>query len=403
MKKLLFVINTLGQAGAETALLELLRHLDAKEYEVSLYVLTGQGELAHDLPEHVKLLNKRYSAVSVLCKEGKAQLRKTSLRAMFTRGTVFKLFPYMLRNSLAMLSKKQILPDKLLWRVLSDGGEHFEEHYDLAVAFIEGGSTYYVADHVNADKKAAFYHTDYKRAGYTRALDKDCYLKFDKIFAVSDEVRNTFLKIYPECEKRTEIFHNMLNVSAIQKKADLKGGFEDSFDGKRILTVGRLTAAKALEVSIDAMKLLKDEGVHARWYVLGEGDRRMALEEQIKALHLEEDFLLLGAVKNPYPYMKQADLYVHASRFEGKSIAIQEAQILGKPMLVSDCSGNREQVIPGVDGEMCNLEAEELCRRIKELLQDEDRCRRLGRAASEKKFTDESELDKLLCLMGRKE
>lgn len=198
MKNLLFVINTLSQAGAETALLELLRHLDEEEYEVSLYVLTGQGELLQDLPKHVKLLNRHYSETSVLSREGKEKLRKTVLRALFTKGTLFRLLPYMLRNLFIMLSRKQILPDKLLWRGLSDGGEHFDTHYDLAVAFIEGGSAYYVADHVNADKKAAFFHTDYKRAGYTRALDKDCYLKFDKVFAVSDEVKSTFLEFYPE-------------------------------------------------------------------------------------------------------------------------------------------------------------------------------------------------------------
>lgn len=400
MKKILVVINTLGQAGAETALLELLRHLSPEEYGVSLYVLMGQGELVHELPAHVKLLNRKYSELSVLTDEGKKQMQKTVLYALFHRGTVFKLFPYLLKNLLAMLKNKKVMPDKLLWRVLSDGGERFDTRYDLAIAYIEGGSTYYVADHVNADKKVAFYHTNYKRAGYTRALDKDCYLKFDKIFAVSDEVKNDFLSVYPECEQRTDIFHNMLNTEGIKKKAENGTGFTDDFGGVRILTIGRLTEAKALDVSIDAMKLLKDAGVRVRWYVLGEGDRRLVLEEQIKKLQLEADFILLGAVKNPYPYLKQTDLYVHASRYEGKSIAIQEAQILGKPILVSDCKGNREQVIPGVDGTMCALDAGEICKSIVEMINDKEKCRRLGIAASQKNFSDNSGLRKLLLLLA---
>ena len=93
---------------------------------------------------------------------------------------------------------------------------------------------------------------------------------------------------------------------------------------------------------VPAMKLLKDQGIKARWYVLGEGELRNKLQQKIDSLGLKEDFLLLGAKENPYPYYKQCDLYVHATRFEGKSIAIQEAQVLGCTILVSDCSGNRE-------------------------------------------------------------
>lgn len=399
MKKALFVINTLGHAGAEMALLELLRHFDNREYEVSLYVLANQGELVQELPEHVKLLNTHYKDCSVLSKEGKRALRGQVLRAMFSKGSIWRCFPYLVKNLCIMLKAGKLLPDKLLWRVMSDGGLRTETRYDLALAYLEGGSAYYVADHVQADKKAAFIHVDYGRAGYTRALDRDCYLKYDKVFTVSDEVRTSFLKVYPECEPVTEVFHNIINQERIREKSKLPGGFSDQFDGWRILTVGRLTVQKAYEVSIEAMGLLKDRGVRARWYVLGEGEQRKFLEEKIKKLGLEKDFLLLGAVGNPYPYMRQADLYVHASRFEGKSIAVQEAQTLGKAILVSDCSGNREQVEQNVDGVLCALTPEDICDEIARLLEDQEKCRRLGAAAAAKKMTDKSEMNKLLSLM----
>lgn len=179
----------------------------------------------------------------------------------------------------------------------------------------------------------------------------------------------------------------------------LPGGFSDQYEGARILTVGRLTAQKAYEVSVEAMKLLKEKGVRARWYVLGEGEQRESLEERIKRLDLEGDFILLGAVSNPYPYIRQADLYVHASRFEGKSIAIQEAQTLGKTILVSDCSGNREQVEHNVDGLLCSLTPAGISDGIIELLEDKEKSRQLGAAAAEKKQTDESEVHKLLSMI----
>lgn len=401
--RILFVINTLGQAGAETALLSLLQTLAREKgearYEISLYVLTGQGEMVSRLPADVRLLNKKYREESVLTAKGRKYLKKTVLKAMFTRGTVVKLFPYLVKNTCAMLGKKRLLPDKLLWCVLSDGGMVLPEEYDLAVSYLEGGAAYFVADHVKAAKKAAFIHVDYEKAGYTRALDKDCYLAFDKIFTISDEVREAFLKAYPELPDKTEVFHNILNKEEIVRRAEEGEGFTDGFTGMRLLSVGRLTAQKAFEVSVDSMKRLKDAGKNVRWYVLGEGDQRKKLQEQIDALGLTEDFILYGAVNNPYPFMKQADIYVHASRFEGKSIAIQEAQILGKPMVVSDCSGNREQVCHGKDGLMCGLTPDSLAENIMLLLEDEALRRKLGAAAAKKNADAAEEIQKLLSML----
>lgn len=401
--RILFVINTLGQAGAETALLSLLQTLAREKgearYEISLYVLTGQGEMVSRLPADVRLLNKKYREESVLTAKGRKYLKKTVLKAMFTRATVVKLFPYLVKNTCAMLGKKRLLPDKLLWRVLSDGGMVLPEEYDLAVSYLEGGAAYFVADHVKAAKKAAFIHVDYEKACYTRALDKDCYLAFDKIFTVSDEVREAFLKAYPELPDKTEVFHNILNKGEIVRRAEEGEGFTDGFTGMRLLSVGRLTAQKAFEVSVDAMKRLKDAGKNVRWYVLGEGDQRKKLQEQIDALGLTEDFILYGAVNNPYPFMKQADIYVHASRFEGKSIAIQEAQILGKPMVVSDCSGNREQVCHGKDGLMCGLTPDSLAENIMLLLEDEALRGKLGAAAAKKNADAAEEIQKLLSML----
>ena len=289
-----------------------------------------------------------------------------------------------------MLGRKKIYPDKFLWRIMSDSGMKLKKNYDMAVAYLEGGSTYFVHDHVSARRKFTFLHVDYEYAGYNRFLDRNCYVDFDRIFTVSGEVKTSLIHVYPECADRTVIFHNLIDRKEILRKADLPGGFEDAYDGKRILTVGRLTAQKSYETAIDAMKLLKDQGIKVRWYVLGEGELRQKLQQKIDSLGLTEDFVLLGARENPYPYYRQCDLYVHATRFEGKSIAVQEAQILGCTILVSDCSGNREQVKNGTDGILCQLSAEEISRSIRELLEDEEKCRQYGENAS-KKISDEQE------------
>ena len=399
MKKILFVINTLGHAGAEVSMLELLRQLSPEEYEISLYVIMAQGELVHKLPKHVKLLNQHYNDGSVLSKAGHRNMGKHVLHAFFHGGKIAGKLGYILSNLADMIKRHQIWPDKLLWRMLSDGAEYPKEQYDLAIAYLEGASTYFVADHVVAKKKAAFIHIDYGNAGYTRKLDKNCYLSFDQIFAISGEVREHFLRVYPELESRTDIFHNILNQDKIREKAKRPGGFTDHFSGTRLLTVGRLTYQKAYEIAIDAMKLLKEEGYPVRWYVLGEGPQRTVLEKKIAQLGLQEDFILLGAVSNPYPYFAQTDIYVHATRFEGKSIAIQEAQTLGCVIAASDCNGNKEQIIHEEDGLLLELSAEGIKKAIVELQNDREKCERFARAAEKKKVVHQEDMQKIFALL----
>ena len=403
-KKILFVINTFSRAGAETALLDLLRKMDERNresgntrYDLSLFVLMGQGELAVKLPESVHLLNKNYCMESVLEPRGKRHMVCTVLKALLCRGTGIKLAPYMLWAYRQMRRSGQVRIDKILWRALSDGAVRLDETYDLAIAFLEGGSAYYVADHVKAKKKAAFIHIDYERAGYSRELDQNCYLKYDALFPIGEQVRRQFVKVYPECADRTKIFHNILEVDKIHARAQEPGGFMDSYDGIRILTVGRLTEQKAYPFAIEAMRLLKQQGVKARWYVLGEGPEREMLEQQIAKAGLQEDFLLLGATDNPYPYFAQTDIYVHATRYEGKSIAIQEAQVLGCPIVASDI--NWEQIQHGLDGLICPLDANAVASAVQELIENPAQRKRLGQAARHKNvsFTEDIQmLDQLL-------
>ena len=236
-------------------------------------------------------------------------------------------------------------------------------------------------------------------AGYDRILDGNTYLKYDKIFPISEETEKSFLEVYSQCSGKTYVFHNIVNQKAIREKAKQPGGFTDDYQGLRILTVGRLTKQKAFPVAIDTLKLLKDNGLKARWYVLGEGDERKSLEQKIKDLGLEEDFLLLGAVENPYPYYAQTDLYVHATAFEGKSIAIQEAQTLACPIIVSDIISNRQQVKHEVDGLVVQATPEKLAGSIMELAEHPEKAKLLGENAAKRKIAYEEDLEVLKSLL----
>ena len=400
MKSIVFVINTMGIGGAESAVLELLRKIDPDAYEVSLLVLTSQGELISRIPETVHLLNRKTYPVSVHDRAGKLRLFKTVMSALFIRGMIFRRMGYIVSNLLDMLKKKQVQMDKLLWKALSDSLPGLSKKYDLAVACLEGGAAYYTSANIKAERKAAFIHTNYTLAGYNRKLDEDCYLDFDRIFTVSDSVKDTFLSVYPECTGRTAVFHNLINRENILSKAKEEGGFTDDYCGFRILTVGRLVPLKAIDTAVEAMRILKGTGKAFRWYVLGNGELRKQLETMICRYGLEQDFFLLGTVENPFPYYDQCDLYVHTARFEGRSVAIDEAQHLGCAVLASDFPGVEEQVQDGIDGKVCGRKPEDLADAILEFAGHPEVLRACGCAAAKKAGPNhQKEMDKLMALL----
>ena len=396
-RRILFVINTLGRAGAEAALLQVLRSIDPERNQVELFVLLGQGELVTELPDTVRLLNRTFDTAPVHSAEGRRSLLKKTARAFVRAG--LPQIPYLVKNGVYMLRSSDRRPENLAWRVFSKAATVPEGTYDLAVAFLEGGATYYVADRVSAKKKAAVLHVDYSRAGYSRSLDRDCYRKFDRIFSVSDEVRASFLKIYPELADRTGILQNIVDQEEIRRRAKEPGGFPKEWEGPVLLTVGRLTPQKGLDTAIRAMAELKKRGVSARWVVLGEGALRESLTALAAELDLSDCFLFPGAAANPYPYMKQCTVYVHATEFEGRSIAIQEAMTLSCAVVASDRSGNRSQITDGVDGLLCPFSPEGIADAVERVLSDQRLRERLGKAASEKTYAGKEETEKLLRLM----
>ncbi len=366
-KKLLFVINTMGLAGAEMALIELLRKLASMDkYDLSLYAIIPCGELFDRIPQGVKVINKHITTSSVLSNSGRKKIISTIISSFFYKFSGFRLMPYMIKNIREQRSRgSKIQYDKLLWRLLAEGKPKAKVKYDMAISYIEGAAAYYVADRVDAKHKAAFIHIDYEKAGYTPYMDKECYASMDRIYVVSNEVGEKFYKIYPQYREKVRLFRNLLDREGIISKAKAENVFTDDFDGTRLVTVGRLHYQKAYDIAIEALgKLIKD-GYKVRWYIIGEGMERANLEELIKRYGVEDTFILLGMKKNPYPYIDQADIYVHATRFEGKSIAIEEAQILGKAIIASDCTGNSEQIVSDYDGKLFPLDVDNLVHELK--------------------------------------
>ncbi len=353
-QQMLFVTNTMGLAGAERALSALLEEIDKERFDLDLFSLVPLGEMFANIPASVRVLNTAPSYAPVLSKEGRRYLFKQVLRSM-VRPKAFGHFLITLpRNFLWKWRRRKqasgFQMDKLCWELLADAAPRFEKTYDLAIAFLEGGATYYVAKHVKALKKAAFIHVDYQQAGYSPKQDAPYFAVFDAVFGVSMDVVRSVLQAHPSLAPRIHVFHNRVNVAKIHAQAQEPGGFVDRYRGTRLLTIARLHPQKALDVAVGAMALLRDRGFNARWYVLGDGPEEETLRTLIIQNGLEDSFLLLGSATNPYPYIAQCDIYIQASHYEGWGIAITEALALGKPVLATACAGPCEQIVSGENG-----------------------------------------------------
>ena len=343
--------------------------------------MTGQGELIERIPPEVHLLNRRYDSHDVLSKEGKKALYRNTFLRLLSRFSGVRNIPYMLSNFFDMRKKSKVQFDKLLWKPISDGTEKLKKHFDIAIAYTEGAATYYVAKKVSADIKIAFFHTDYILSGYTRRLDRDSYLWYNKIFCVSDDAKKSFISAYPEHEGKTDVIHNIINPDEIRKKAHEGEGFSDDYMGLRIITLGRLVKVKAFDKSVEAMRIVRDNGIDARWYIFGEGEERSSLEKQIKSANLSDCFFLPGVTKNPYPYMLQSDIYVQCSEFEGEGIAIREAQVLGKPTILSENCGF--DITDGVNCLLTKSDPERIADAIIKLAENPDLRRMMGENAAQ--------------------
>lgn len=372
-KKILFVINTMGRAGAEKCLLSMLRYMDKQAYEISLFSVINRGELFLEVPEGVRLLNEHPCAESVMDKKAKRYLMKEILKGGLQNGYFIRNVRYLWKTIVYQRSHCGLDFKKLFFKLLADHAPRQEETYDLAVGYIQGAATYYVMEHVNAAKKVLFLHNEFLDSGYCPELEKRYYQRADAIFCVSQSIRNHFAEVYPQLADKMDVFYNLVNQEEIWEKARqeipgdpvLKEMKAQKQKGTLLLcTAARLEKVKAFDIAIPALAMVRNRGISVNWYVLGEGSEREELERLILEQHVSDCFFLLGAKENPYPYMSACDVYVQATRYEGFCTSISEAVILGKPVIASKCGGNIEQLLYYDTGMLVELTPEDLANAI---------------------------------------
>lgn len=362
-KKILFVIPNLGAGGAEKSLVNLLQEFDYMRYDVHLFMMSQTGLFLTQLPPEVKILSespsykifsKRFPiAVSTFLLRGKWKLVWNKIAFTFINRT----------------HRNKILAEQKSWKYFRKFFNCFPDRYDVAIGYLEKNANYIVTDCVKADKKMGYIHNDYQTMGLFPKYDHKSFDQLQYIISVSENCVTTLQKLFPALSAKFKLIENISSKKII-RELSIQGS---ALPLKRnsIVSIGRLSPQKNFELAVSAAQILHLKGYDLEWNIIGEGAERPLLENLINEKKLHRVVKLLGLKENPYPYIAQSLVYVQPSKFEGKSIAIDEAKILQKPIVATNFPTVYDQITSGETGLITEMNGEALAAAIEQLLTDE--------------------------------
>lgn len=402
MKKKIFIMShAMFLGGAETALIGLLESIDYSKYDVDLFLLKHSGEMMDAIPKEVNLLpeNQSYSMIMSGMKE---VLCKGHLK-IFTHRLYGKIAAkrYDKKNNVAGKSSAVAIEyiHKYTYKILPKINS---EHYDLAISFLT--PHYYVANHINAEQKVAWIHTDYKKIFVNKASELRMWSCYDRIISISEDVSKSFISVFTELKDKLLIIENMLPKNYIMKRAT---EFDCSKEIKKkdvisILSVGRFSEAKNFDNVPEICSLILKNGVNVKWYLIGYGSDEELIRSKIKEFKMEDHVIILGKKENPYPYIKACDVYIQPSRYEGKSVAVREAQLLGKPVIITNYETANSQLKNGYDGVIVPMDNVGCSNGIIDILKDKDLLKTisLNCGKNESLISNSNEINKFYNIIG---
>lgn len=355
MKKILFCVHGLGIGGIEKCLVNLINALPVERYDVDILLMNPEYDFRDQLRRPVRLFPMFDYVANV----------HDTIPEVRRRGGFLKNPGLALRWVLFRLELKF---GRKPWRWFRS----LPEHYDVAIAYSQNDlSAYYVIDKVRADRKVFWYHNGaYERSGWQYERDRRYYPKFDYAAAVSIDCANVLRERFDFAPGRLIVLRNICDAETIRARAEafIPDSFHDS--PHHIVTVGRMTAEKGAPLAVEACRMLRDRSFDICWHWVGDGNQSDAIRRTIAEYGLEDRFILEGNQENPYPYIKNADIYVQPSHYEAYSTTVTEARVLGIPIVTTDVGGMRDQLTDEENGLIVPVDAAAITEAVKQLLTD---------------------------------
>ncbi len=389
-KKILIIMPSMFIGGAERSLLGLLEAFDYSSVDVHLFLYRHEGDFLSLIPEQVNLLPEipQYRTFDVPIKSllfhksfffGAARLLSKAamkLHCLVTRETpgVWMSMQYTTRFLQPLLPK---IP-----------GE-----YDLGIMFLGIADT--LINKVTAKRKITWNHTDYDTLFPNKRMDIGTYTHVDALVSVSDACTSKVHSFYPQLSNKAITIENSLAGNLIQLQAAENASEMDEEDSICLLSIGRYSSAKNFDNVPDICSRLLKEGLKVKWYIIGYGGDEALIRQRIAEAGMEDRVILLGKRDNPYPYIRACDLYVQPSRYEGKSVTVREAQMLGKPVVITRYATSASQLEEGVDGIIVPMDNEGCAAGIAALLRNPEKMQQLSEVCKARDYSNSQEVEKL--------
>lgn len=388
MKNILISSFDMEIGGVERSLISMLNNFDYESYNIDLMLYSHTGDFMELLPDKPNLL-----------KEDKAyKTFRMSIKDVFKNRKIgiglARIIAKINANS-KLESESGYIQMQYMWKYALPFLPNSNKEYDVAISYL--WPHYYVAEKVKAKIKIAWIHTDYSNIHTNIELDLDMWNKFDYIISISEKVTEAFISKYNSLKDKIIEIENITSPEFIKEMSNKEQTeIISSNEFFNIVSVGRLSYAKGFDNAIKALKILNEKGFkNIKWYLIGYGGDESMLKNLIKENNLEENFILLGKKMNPYPYIKACDLYVQPSRYEGKAVTVSEAQILGKPVMITNYTTAKSQVNHNIDGYITDLSVDGIANGIEFLYKDKELMKRLSKNCSNYYYGNSNELQKL--------
>ena len=359
--KILFIMSSLRNGGAERSLVNLLQLFDYQKYEVDLLLFQEEGIFLEQLPNEVHILHD-CDILHLLYAKGNNRIKGIK-HPLLTFDHYWGTF-WARKKTESMYASRQYR-----W-------EHYykdripsikTKKYDVAISYLHGEQLYYLVDKVDAKRKIAWIHTDYSKLNALEEHDLKYMRQVDSVVSISNICVETLCKTFPSIKEKFCMLPNLTSSSSIKYLAEKEYPKEYEGDEFKIVSVGRLIHLKGFDMAVDAASILKENGLKFSWFILGDGELKTELNMQIKNKNVDDCVFLLGATDNPYKYMDGADILVQTSRYEGKSVVLDEAKILGKPIVVTNYDTVKDQVNDN-EGVIVNMSSEAIAAGIMKII-----------------------------------
>lgn len=393
-KKILLTTHTLNIGGVERSFISLLENLDYSKYEVDVFLYEHYGELFHLLPKEVNLLPENLN-YALLLKPIKEAVKKGYWNVVLVK-LLAKIKTII--NS-KFLSLSPLKSDSLAHVYLCEIASCFlpkitSSKYDAVLAFLH--PNFLESSKVNGDKYIAWVHTDYTFLNIDRKVELNMWSKFDYIVGVSEASIKGFSGVFPELSTKLSVVENVLSEAFVKEQSLLLDvSLEMKEKELKMLSIGRFSYPKNFENIPIIAKKMKELGLDFKWYIIGYGADELKIKNAISQNSMNEVVKLLGIKENPYPYIKASDFYIQPSRFEGKAVTVREAQMLGKPVIITDFASAQSQLIDGFDGVIVPLENTSCAEKIYEFVTNENLIKLITANVEKKDYSNIQEISKI--------